>query len=146
MSERVIITCHEPAQAHAAIKAQVWPWVKAMTMAGNRMVVEARRETRSLVQNRRLWAMLTDVSRQVDWYGRKLTPVEWKDVFTASLRKQDVVPGIDGGFVVLGTSTSAMTKAEMADLQTLIEAFGMQRGVRFMHEDYVDPETGEFYR
>ena len=95
------------------------------------MVLEVKPSTRSLEQNARLWAMLTDISRQVDWYGRKLTPDEWKHVFSAALKKQEVVPGIDGGFVVLGLSTSKMTKAEMCDLQTLIEAFGAERNVRF---------------
>ena len=95
------------------------------------MVLKAQKETRSLEQNNRLWAMLTDVSEQVDWYGQKLTPDEWKDVFTAALKKEKVVPGINGGFVVLGQSTSKMTKAEMTELQELITAFGVQRGVSF---------------
>lgn len=90
--------------------------------------------TRSLEQNARLWAMLTDVARQVDWYGRKLAQEEWKIVFTASLKKQDVVPGLDGGFVAMGQSTSKMTKAELGDLMELIEAFGAQNGVIFHDE------------
>jgi hypothetical protein len=45
------------------------------------------------------------------------------------------VPGIDGGFVVLGKSTSKMTKGEMSELQTLIEAFGAQQGVRFTAQE-----------
>lgn len=85
--------------------------------------------------------MLTEISDQVDWYGRKLTPEEWKHVFSASLKKQDVVPGLDGGFVVLGLSTSRMTKGEMSDLQQLMEAFGAERGVKF--KAHIDPETGE---
>ena len=95
------------------------------------MVLEIKPSTRSLEQNARLWAMLTDISKQVDWYGRKLSPDDWKHVFSAALKKQDVVPGLDGGFVVLGLSTSKMTKAEMCDLQTLMEAFGAEKGVRF---------------
>lgn len=146
MTERVIIACVNPVQAHQALNGQAWPYLKAMLMAGHRMVVEVKRDTRSLAQNARLWAMLTDISRDVDWYGRKLTPAEWKEVFTAALKRQDVVPGIDGGFVVLGRSTSSMTKGEMAELQTLMEAFGAERGVRFHHPDFVDPETGRFYR
>lgn len=100
-------------------------------MAGHRMVLEVKPSTRSYQQNARLWAMLTDISKQIDWYGRKLSPDDWKHVFSAALKKQDAVPGIDGGFVVLGLSTSKMTKAEMCDLQTLMEAFGAERGVRF---------------
>jgi hypothetical protein len=83
------------------------------------------------MQNNRLWALLTDVSQQVDWYGRKLAPQEWKDVFTAAMKKQDVVPGIEGGFVVLGRSTSNMNKAEMNDLQEIISAFGAQHDVKW---------------
>jgi hypothetical protein len=94
-------------------------------------VVEIKQRTRSTEQNSRMWAMLTEVSRQVEWYGQKLTPEEWKEVFTASLKKQKVVPGIDGGFVVLGARTSTMTRQEHADLTMLIEAFGAERGVRF---------------
>jgi hypothetical protein len=93
--------------------------------------VEFKAPRRSLPQNDRLWAMLTDIARQVDWYGQKLTPEDWKDVFTASLRKARVVPGIDGGFVPLGMRTSDMSKGEMSDLFELISAFGAEHNVRF---------------
>jgi hypothetical protein len=143
MTERIKITLFEPVQAHKVLTQQIWPLIKASLIAGHRMVVEVKPETRTLPQNARLWAMLTDMSKQVDWYGRKLTPENWKDVLTAALTKQDVVPGIDGGFVVLGKSTSKMTKGEMSELQTLIEAFGAQQGVRFTAPEYIDLETGE---
>ena len=134
---RTIVTLYNPVQAHQVLK-EVWPHIKALLMAGHRLVLEIKPETRSLSQNARLWAILTDVSQQVEWYGRKLTPDDWKHVFTAALSKQDVVPGIEGGFVVLGKATSKMTKSEMAELQTLIEAFGVQRGVKFTAPDWVE--------
>jgi len=143
MTERIKITLFDPVQAHKVLTQQIWPLIKASLMVGHRMVVEVKKETRSLEQNSRMWAMLTDVSRQVVWYGRKLTPEDWKHVFTASLTKQEVVPGIDGGFVVLGKSTSQMTKAEMSELQELMQAFGAQHGVKFTAPEYIDPETGE---
>lgn len=128
---KLSIECVNPVQAHTAMTKSIWPQLKGALIAGQRMVLEIKPATRSLEQNARLWAMLTDISNQVDWYGRKLSPHDWKHVFTASLKKQDVVPGLDGGFVVLGLSTSKMTKAEMCDLQTLMEAFGAEKGVRF---------------
>lgn len=101
------------------------------------MVLELREEKRSDAQNRRLWAMLTDISQQVEWYGKKLSPTDWKHVFSSSLKKLEVVPNLDGtGFVALGMSTSQMTKAEMSDMQTLMEAFGAERGVKFTAQEY----------
>lgn len=143
MAERLTIQLYQPVQAHQAIR-QAWEQcVKPMLIAGHRMVLEVKPQKRSNEQNRRLWAMLTDVSRQVEWYGKTLSPEDWKHLFTASLQKTQAVPGIDGGFVVLGLSTSRMTKAEMSDLQTLIEAFGAERGVKFTAPEYINPETGE---
>lgn len=92
--------------------------------------VEVKPATRTLDQNARLWAMLGDVCRQVEWYGKRLDSEDWKHVFSASLRKLSVVPNIDGtGFVALGLSTSKMTKAELGDLMELVSAFGSERGV-----------------
>lgn len=108
-------------RAHAAIDAAL-----------DGYMVTIAEPTRSLEQNAKLWAALGDVSKQVDWYGNKLTAEEWKDVFTASLKKQKAVPGLDGGFVVLGQSTSKMSKREMSDLLELIAAFAAEREVKFM--------------
>lgn len=78
-----------------------------------------------------MWAMLSDVANQVIWYGKTLTPENWKDIFSAALKKQDVVPGIEGGFVILGQSTSKMTIKEMTELQELMAAFGSEKNVRW---------------
>ena len=86
---------------------------------------------RSLEQNRMMWANLEDIAQQVVWYGVKLTKNEWKDVLTAALKKQKVVPGIEGGFVVIGARTSKMTVPEMTELIELSTAFGTQQGVKF---------------
>ena len=93
-------------------------------------VVIVQDPTRTLEQNALMWAMLADISAQVDWYGQKLTSEEWKDVFSAALKRQKVVPGLDGGFVVCGQRTSKMTKGEMSDLVELMNAFCAERGVK----------------
>lgn len=102
----------------------------AIRTAPEGWAVTIQEPTRNLEQNAKLWAMLAEVSR-IDWHGHKLTSEEWKDVFTAALKRQKVVPGIDGGFVVLGTRTSRMGKREFAELIELIYAFGAQNGVVF---------------
>lgn len=85
--------------------------------------------TRTLEQNALLWPLLTKISNGVDWYGQKLTKEEWKDVLTASLKAQKAVPGIDGGFVVCGLSTSNMGKKLFSDLIEVIYAFAASKGV-----------------
>ena len=125
------ISLYNRQQARQALTAQVFPYLDSALQGSRRWVLTIRPETRSLQQNALLWATLTDISQQVDWYGRKLSPENWKHIFSAALKKQDVVPGLDGGFVVLGLSTSKMTVGEMAELQELMEAFGAENGVRF---------------
>lgn len=120
-------------QAHEALNA-LWVAVKPLLEQGQRLQATVQSETRSSAQNRRLWAMLSDVAEQVVWHSRKLDAESWKHVFSSALKKQDVVPAIDGrGFVVLGISTSKMTVAEMSELQELIAAFGAEHGVEFRH-------------
>lgn len=119
------------AQSAKQIIDRAYSLAKPYLIAGHPLVLEIKPEKRSDAQNRRLWAMLRDLSQQVNWHGQKLTDDEWKDVMSACLKRQKVVPGVDGGFVVLGMRTSKMTKAEMAELQELIEAFGAEQGVRF---------------
>jgi hypothetical protein len=86
---------------------------------------------RSLEQNRLMWANLEDIAQQVVWYGQKLHKEEWKDVLTAALKKQKIVPGIEGGFVVIGARTSKMTVTEMNEVIELSTMFGAQQGVKF---------------
>lgn len=96
--------------------------------------VLVKEPTRNSEQNAKLWALLTDISQQVEWYGRKLDTDSWKHIFSAALKRQQTVPGLDGGFVVLGAATSRMTKREFSDLLELIQSFGAERGVQWSDE------------
>jgi hypothetical protein len=97
-------------------------------------VVTVKPPTRSLEQNDKMWAVLTDLARQLQWHGQYLTKEEWKDVCTAALKRQKVVPGIDGGFVVIGAHTSRMSKSDVSDVIEFAQAFGAQHGVMFHNE------------
>ena len=93
--------------------------------------VEFRQDTRSGDQNKRLWAMLTDVAEQVMWHGMKLSTDDWKLIFLDALNREvRIVPNIDdNGFVNLGRSSSKLTKSEFSDLMELMSAFGARHGV-----------------
>lgn len=98
--------------------------------AGSR--IEFKKPRRTLDANSLMWARLTEIAQQVQWHGQKLSPADFKDMFTASLRKARVVPGIDpGSFVLLGLHTSDMSKEEMGLLLDLIDAFAAEHGVVF---------------
>lgn len=97
-----------------------------------RLLLTPVKTTRSLQANACMWAHLTDISRQLIWHGHKLSPGEWKDVISAGLKAQKVVPNIEGtGFVVLGARTSKMSTKEMSNMIEMCVSFGVQQGVKF---------------
>ena len=123
--KRYFVLAHTQAREGAA---------KACLDAPEGYVVTIAPPTRNLEQNARMWAMLNEISAQVVWYGSKLSQNEWKIFFTAILKGQKAVPNLDGnGFVVLGVPTSNMSKSDMSDLLTLMEAFGAEHDVKFEH-------------
>ena len=127
MTKRLFILAHPEARRRAC---------QAVAEAPDGHAVAITPPKRTLEQNALMWAMLAGISKQVDWYGQKLTSDEWKDVFSASLKRQKVVPGLDGGFVVCGQRTSKMTKAEMSDLIELMHAFCAERVVNLCTDLY----------
>lgn len=134
MSERFTAHLRDWQSAAQDLKA-AGLWMKSMLIAGHRLVLTIRRETRTLAQNSLMWSCLEDLSEQVKWDGsRRLTPDGWKDYLTAHLNGQDLVPNMDGtGFVAIGRgkSTSDMTIAEMTAVIDLAHAFGSGRGVKW---------------
>ena len=94
---------------------------------------EVKSSKRTLPQNDRMWAMLTDVSEQTDWHGIKLSTDDWKLLFMSGLNREvRIVPNLDGtGFVNLGTKSSDLGKDEIGELMDLIEHFGAQRNIQF---------------
>lgn len=124
------VTLHDAQSGHKALLA-LWQNLKPYLLSGRRMELTAKPETRSTAQNRMLWSILNDIAKQVEWHGQKLDGEAWKDMATAALKRQRVVPGIDGGFVVLGQRTSKMTIAEMTELIDFLHAFGDQHSVQW---------------
>lgn len=113
-----------------ATRQRVAGWV--MTAPVNTRV-EMKEPKRSLPQNDRFWASLTDIARQKTWHGIKLSPDDWKLVFLDALKQEvRIVPNLDGtGFINLGRSSSDLGKQEMSDLLEIIYAWGAQNGVTF---------------
>lgn len=103
--------------------------------------VEFKAPKRSLPQNDKMWAMLTEVADQARYHGLRLAADDWKLIFLDGLKRakqQELrfVPNLDGtGFVNLSTSSSDLSKDEMGELIELIHAWGAQNGVTFADDE-----------
>lgn len=116
-------------------RAKIARWAQGVPAGTS---VEFRSPRRSTEQNALMWSLLTQLSQQLEWCGKKRSAEDWKDLTTAALRHAEFVPGITPGTVVpLGMRTSQMTKQELADLIESIYSFGVERGVKFRELELV---------
>ena len=124
MTRAVILLASQADRDKLASWAQRLPWNTR---------VELKAPKRTLPQNDRFWAMLTDVAQQVEHMGQRYTPDEWKILFMhACGREVKFLPGLDGKtFVPWGQSSSDLSKEEMTELIEFIFAWGAEHGVKF---------------
>lgn len=87
---------------------------------------------RTLSQNAKMWAMLTDIALAKP-EGRMWSPEVWKAAFMSALGHEILwQPGIDGNPAFpAGFRSSKLSKAGMADLITFIQEYGDRHGVRW---------------
>lgn len=130
MSDLKPWTIREPKNLYAFTEWLKDNW-KRYADKGKPLVLTVKEETRTIAQNSLMWVVLKQLE-PIDWYGHHLTKEEWKDVITAALKGHKAVPGIDGGFVILGARTSTMTIAEMGDVIEAAYALGSSRKIQFM--------------
>lgn len=99
--------------------------------------VEFKETKRTLPQNSRFWAMLTDISTQVKHAGVHYPPDVWKVLMMQAWgREVRWIPALDGQSVVpVMHSSSDLSKTEMADLMEFMSAWGAENGVVFHVED-----------
>jgi hypothetical protein len=99
--------------------------------------VDFKAPKRTLPQNSRLWAMLTDIAQQATHMGRKYTPDQWKVLFMhACGREVQFLPSLDGStFIPWGQSSSDLSKEEMAQLIEFMFAWGAEHGIVFQERD-----------
>jgi len=114
--------------------------IDAVKQAPEHFIVEVKPNTRSGEQNRLLWALLTLAANNVPWVvnGKQvmLSADDWKDIFTASLHQENrIAKGINGGFVMLGRSTSQMTVTQMTELIEFVMAFLTERGIDVQEQE-----------
>jgi hypothetical protein len=106
-------------------RARIW-----CVKAPDDVVVTFKKQTRSVDQNSKLWATLTDVALHAELNGKKYKPEQWKVIFMNAMGyEQDVIQGIKGDWVPTGFKTSKLNKEQMSDLITYIEAYCAEKKI-----------------
>lgn len=99
-------------------------------------VVKIAEETRTEEQNRLLHPLLTDISKQCEWMGKKRSMLQWKVIMVsghaiATGEPAEMVIGIEGEVVNLRESTAGMSKKRFSSLLEYVLAWGAMNGVKF---------------
>lgn len=128
MGEALKVSLYSPTQARAPFE-NAWKLAKAALMAGHKMVLEVRPETRNDEQNRLLHALIGEIAQAHEWAGSRRDVEVWKRLLTAAwLRARgesvEILPALDGcGVDVVFRRTSTLTKGECAELIEFIQAW-----------------------
>jgi hypothetical protein len=132
MTDRADLTLSSPAQ-----RATAHRWIDGLPV-GTRVTFKGPKRT--LEQNDRMWAMLTDIARQKTLNGRKWKRDQWKVIFmTACGRETQFIPDLDGKFIPYGQSSSDLSAKEMSDLIDFMFGWGAENDVRWTDPAIADP-------
>lgn len=103
----------------------------AATLAPEGYVCVIREPKRTLDQNDKMWAMLTDIAAAKP-LGRRHTPDDWKAIaMNACGWECQFCEGLDGRPFPIGFRSSQLTKSQMSQLIDWLQAFGDEHGVRW---------------
>ena len=114
-------TLYNPQQAKGVIDA-LWMQAKAQLMAGRRMVVTLKEETRRDGQNKKFHAICGDLEKsKFPWMGKPRTAAQWKVLLVsghavATKEEAELIPGLEGEFINIRESTALMTVRRGASL------------------------------
>ncbi|MET4184928.1 hypothetical protein ABIB94_007057 [Bradyrhizobium sp. JR7.2] len=133
---RAMLTLRSTAEREQAIQ-----WVrKAPT--GSR--VEFKGPSRSVDQNSRFWAMLTDVAVQGRINDRRFNTEQWKTMFMAAYAEErgleiKHLPALNrAGMIPCGRSSSDLSVSEMSELMEWIAAWGAENGIKFHDQEELE--------
>lgn len=77
-------------------------------------------------QRRLLNSACSDLARDLTWHGQRFSKDDWRHFLAGTAKGWRMVPGINGGFVMLGASSLSLTKAEATEALTMAFELGDQ--------------------
>ncbi len=149
--EKINLKLWSPIQAAKELPA-VWQWIKAMLIAGHRLVLEIRPESKTRDQEKKYHAMIGDVAEQAQHLGAKWEPEDWKRLLVDKFARETdrtpgkIIPNLDKtGVVEVGVLTRNFSRRDGSDFIEWLYAWGVENGIEWIdaHQWIVDAETGE---
>lgn len=113
-----------------------WEVVGKLLEAHESICIEVREKHRTLEQNAKLHAMLSDIARQKEFGGQKRTIEQWKMIFISGHKiatggTAEMAVGLEGEVINLRESTAQMGVQRLASLISYIDAWAAENGVVF---------------
>lgn len=108
--------------SNLAVRERAIVWIKN---APDFTRVEFKEPKRTVPQNDRMWAMLTEIATKALLGGKRYSADEWKCIFLDALgQEMKFLPKLEGnGFVPIGHRSSDLSVKEMSDLMELMTAW-----------------------
>jgi hypothetical protein len=126
--KQVFVLAHDQARQRALDAVGMAPAGYSVTLAEPR---------RSSAENNLLHALIDEISRKLEWAGKKRDPETWKRLLVAAWcrvhgESVEVLPALDGhGVDIVPARTSKLTRKECADLIEFIYAWGADQGIEW---------------
>lgn len=115
--------------------------IRLIRMAPDYAVVTIKKGDRTLEQNAKFHAMLTDVALSKP-QGRSHTPEVWKALFmNACGYAVQFEQGLSGEPFPIGFRSSRLSKHQMSELIEFIYAYGQEHGVRWSEPERKNSRT-----
>lgn len=119
------------------VRSNAVSFIQALPINADKpLVVETKPLTRTLEQNAKLHAMLTDISKQCEFSGKPRDVETWKSILVSAHKiatggQAEMAIGIEGEVINLRESTAQMGVKRMASLIEYVTVWGIENGVKF---------------
>lgn len=91
--------------------------------------------TRSVEQNARHWAILTQIGDQfLDEIGKQYSPETWHEYFKAQFLGKDTLI-VDGQPILVSRTTTKLKTVEFSEFDLRIEVWAAEHGIHLTFED-----------
>ena len=137
MAEAYKTTIYEAVQGHKAL-LDAWNWAKPMVIAGHRLNVVIKPESKTREQEEKYHAMIGEVAEQAQHLGSLWQAEDWKRLLLDKFARETgrthgkVIPNLDKtGVVEVGILSRKFNKVDGAEFIEWLYAWGVENGITY---------------